>query len=81
VGVEQTSGLRAPVQGDHRMPKGERGREPGWVAWSEHEAAWEDYARRYGKDQSAQRIADRGGFSYRELVDHLGHEPLTWRPR
>lgn len=53
----------------------------GSVEWWEHEQAYEDYSRRYGTRQSAERIAERAGFSYAELVDHLGHEPTTWMPR
>lgn len=61
---------RAPVNGSPR----------GTIAWSEHEKAWEAYHRRHS-GQSAERIAERGGFSYGELVDHLGHEPSTWSVR
>lgn len=53
----------------------------GTVAWSEHLEAWADYARQYGSGQSAERLAERGGFGYSELVEHLGHEPTTWEPR
>lgn len=70
---------RAPVQGDRSMAKGQPGREPGTISWEEHVRAWEEYARRYGRDQSAERIAERGGFGYRELTDQLGHAPETWR--
>lgn len=54
---------------------------PGTVAWWEHERAYADYARRFpgsAQTQSAARLAERGGFSYGELIDHLGHEPTTW---
>lgn len=77
-----TCGRRAPVQYSHDggtkhgityRPHG-----PGTISWAEHEEAWADYGARYG-GQSAERIAERGGFSYGELVDHLGHEPKTWR--
>lgn len=71
---------RAPVQGNPRLPKGELGREPGTIRWEEHLAAYSDYAMRYGSSQTAERLAERGGFGYQELVDHLGHEPMTWRP-
>ena len=70
----------APVQGDPRIPKGMPGRDPDTITWQEHCLAWEDYARRYGRGQSAERIAERGGFGYRELVDHLGHAPTSWEP-
>jgi hypothetical protein len=62
---------RAPVQSDREHPNGS-------VAWWEHEQAWQDYHRRY-PSQDAETIAKRAGFSYAELVDHLGHEPTTWQ--
>lgn len=67
---------RAPVQGDYR-----RKRPPGTVAWSEHLKAWRVYANRFGTYQSAERIAERGGFGFDELIEFLGHAPNTWRPR
>jgi len=70
----------APVQGDHHIAKGQPGREPGTITWAEHLDAYAPYAKRYGRDQSAERIAERGGFGYRELTDQLGHPPKTWRP-
>ena len=71
---------RAPVQGDYRIAKGAPGHRAGTVTWEEHAKAWEDYARRYGRDQSAERIAERGGFGHEELTEHLGHAPTTWEP-
>ena len=72
---------RAPVQASRAGDLGIRDDKPaGSVAWWEHEAAWRDYASRY-PGQSAETIADRCGFSYAELIDHLGHEPTTWVPR
>lgn len=81
-------GRRAPVQGDdgagyppgspyHRP--GAKG--PGTVAWTEHLEAYSSYAARFGHSQSAERLAERGGFGYQEMTDFLGHEPTTWRPR
>lgn len=70
---------RAPVQRNSRIPKDQPGHKPGTVAWWEHEKAWEDYASRYGRGQSAERIAERAGFCYLELTDHLGHAPTTWK--
>lgn len=71
-------GKRAPVRPDAfgAVRKG-----PGTVSWAEHCEAWSDYAGRYGRDQSAERIAERGGFGYFELVGYLGHDPKTWGPR
>lgn len=66
---------RAPVQA-HGAPGGVAGT----VDWEEHCAAWELYAQRYGREQSVERIAERGGFSYSELVLFLGRTPTTWQP-
>lgn len=74
---------RAPVQGQimHGLRSGGPRHIPaGTIAWWEHERAWADYAKRFGKDQSADRIAERGGFGLHELIDHLGGPPSTWRP-
>lgn len=80
------SDRRAPVQRDCWSPPGRCKHAPnapehqgGTVAWEEHAEAWEGYARRYGKDQSAERLAQRGGFGYAEITGHLGHQPKTWR--
>jgi hypothetical protein len=69
---------RAPVQGDPRIKEGLPGNRPGTITWSEHLEAYADYAKRYGTSQSAERLAERGGFGYRELQYHLGRDPLTW---
>lgn len=71
---------RAPVQGI-RDRRGHVVKPAGTVEWSEHVEAWHAYAKRYGTQQSAQRIAERHGFDYEELVEFLGREPTTWRPR
>lgn len=70
---------RAPVQGDYGIPRGKPGHSSGTIAWEEHELAWQAYAKRFGRDQSAERIAERAGFGYQELIDYLGHPPKTWR--
>lgn len=69
-----TTPERARVLRAHR--RGERG--GGTVAWAEHAEAWEVYAKRYGREQSAERINERGGFGYNEIAMLLGHEPTTW---
>jgi hypothetical protein len=78
---------RAPVQQDcYRLPVGtycahtaaSPEHHSGTVAWEEHEEAWADYAIRH-RDQTAERLAQRGGFGYAEITDHLGHPPRTWR--
>jgi len=78
---------RALVQGEgpwyraNALQAGETCKAPGTVSWAEHVAAWTAYAKRYGNGQSAQRIHDRGGFSFSEIAELLGHEPETWEPR
>jgi len=62
------------------MP-GMKGYGPGTVSWLEHLLAWSQYAARYGQSQTAERLAERGGFGYGEMTDYLGHEPATWSPR
>ena len=74
---------RAPVQRDYPwvpVPSTQRRHRPGTIAWSEHVEAWIAYAARYGRGQSAERIAERGGFGYAELTEFLGREPTTWTP-
>jgi hypothetical protein len=82
---------RAPVQGDGRIG----GRPAGTVPWSTHLLAWQGYDAAGHGDQSAERIAQRGGFSYRELqcaiaghYNELMHGcekahpvPDGWKPR
>lgn len=54
-----------PIQASH-------GRQPGFtVPWWLAELAYRDYSRRYGKQQSLARLAERGGFGREELIDHL----------
>lgn len=51
----------------------------GSIAWAEHLECYVKYAARYGKDQSAERLAERGGFGYDEFVVLMGAPPRTWR--
>lgn len=69
-------GKRAPVQGDAEHKKA-----AGSISWDEHLRAWSAYAAKYGRSQTAERLAERGGFSYGELVAFLGVPPSTWSPR
>ena len=83
---------RAPVQKDSRGPRGAPGSVPGTIPWSVHLRAWESYAAAGHGDQRAERVAARGGFSYREiqcaLLGHynefdcaLEHPPVPgWEP-
>lgn len=66
--------MRAPVQPSKKFGKGH-----GTVEWPEHVEAWLEYHKHYS--QSAERVAERGGFGYSELVQFLGHEPTTWKAR
>lgn len=78
---------RAPVQGDTgwelcKAPECWEGRfrqamPPGTISWEEHMEAWRGYADRY-PGQSAERMAERGGFGHWELRKFLGREPTTF---
>ena len=41
------------------------------IPWRLAEIVYEGYSRRYGTDQSLERIAERGGFGILEIADHL----------
>lgn len=58
---------RAPVQGYHGNT----------IPWEVHGLAWEAYAKEYGRKQSAERIAERGGFGTCEMDTLLP----DWRKR
>jgi hypothetical protein len=64
---------RAPVQRDTN-------RSPGTISWGEHLRVWEAYAAKFS-GQSAERIAERGGFGYDEIIMLTGKAPETWEPR
>lgn len=54
---------------------------PGTISWEEYLLAWSVYAKHHGTSQSAEHLAERGGLSYVEVFEYLGHEPKTWAPR
>jgi hypothetical protein len=90
VAVDGTQQRLAPVQGEDRNEDGSapspRPRDgwvvkPGRISWSEHLEAFEAYAEQHGREQGPERMAERGGFSYYELLMFLGHQPKTWEPR
>jgi hypothetical protein len=65
----------APIQMPHygRVPHGIRFRVP----WRIHKKAWQEYAKHYS-GQSAERLADRGGFGLEELIYLLaGEDPSS----
>ena len=76
---------RVNVQGDGEWwrtpPHKVNTKPPGTISWEEHYEAWCIYDSVFHGGQSAERIAERGGFGYLELVRYLGHEPKTWEPR
>ena len=79
-------GRRAPVQGCYpgerkQRKQGEPGYGDGTISWEEHLLAYGAYAVRNGRSQSAERLAERGGFGWFELVEYLGREPASWAPR
>lgn len=82
-------GKRAPVQetirsmigADYIAGWGDRlDKGPGTISWSEYLEAYSNYSARYGTSQSAERLAERGGMSYYELIMFLGRDPVTWSP-
>jgi hypothetical protein len=73
-------GRRAPVQRAVVRPD-RPARSAGTISWAEHLEAFAAYAGKYGSSQSAERLAERGGFGYGELIMFLGHEPTTWEAR
>lgn len=76
--VSCVCGDRAPVQAERSV----RGNKPeGTITWTEYEEAYTVYAGKFGRNQSAERLAERGGFGYWELTTFLGHEPTTWSLR
>lgn len=79
---------RAPVQSDdgYQLPLSHYGRPrgampPGTISWTEHLVVYELYSKRHGHGQDADKIAERGGFGYAEIVSFLGCKPITWKPR
>ena len=73
-------GRRAPMQADSRTEKNPRPHPAGTVAWSEFLLAMAEYTRQYGTQQGPERMAERGGLSWGELVMFLGRDPETWEP-
>jgi hypothetical protein len=53
----------------------------GFISWEEHVKVWELYHKKWSSSQSAERIAERGGFYMDEVVELLGQQPMTWRAR
>ncbi|WNG57385.1 hypothetical protein F0U59_23425 [Archangium gephyra] len=51
-----------PLQADRVAKPG-----PVSIPWPVAERAWAAYSARYGRDQSVERLAQRGGFSWGEM--------------
>lgn len=68
----------APVQGDLLRPADRPAREPGMIEWAEHLEVWRAYVKLCGADQTAERLAERGGFGFDEAAKLLGRELRTW---
>ena len=58
---------RFPLLYSGQRPEGA----PQWIPWWVAATAYEDYAARYGRSQSLQRLAERGGFAPEEMDVHL----------
>lgn len=74
-------GKRANVQRGGGIERGQPGHVPGTITWAEYLLAFADYANRFGRSQSAERLNERGGLCYLELTDRLGRAPETWEPK
>jgi hypothetical protein len=62
-----------PIQGEHGQHRLDRSTIPWWLA----ELAYEQYATYFGRQQSLERLAERGGFGRDELVALLaGKNPI-----
>ncbi len=70
---ERALSRRAPVQADKVNPR------HGTIPWLVHLRAWLAYAAAGHGDQSAERIAERGGFSYDECQRWLGQCARAFR--
>lgn len=59
-----------------KAPYQKKNYKSGTIEWDCHYRAWTNYARKYGISQSAERIAERGGFGEEELDKFFGE---NWR--
>jgi len=62
--------LPFPIQGELGRPRLKSSSIPWWLA----EIAYEHYAKLFGKEQSLERLAERGGFGRDELLTLLRKE-------
>lgn len=73
-------GRRAPVQDERGNGRGPDMPE-GSVSWDEHLEVWTRYAALHGSRQTAERMAERGGFGFYEAQGYLGRPLKTWSVR
>lgn len=59
-----------PVQGLSHVPHGVRFR----ISWEIAEKAYEYYSEKFGKGQSLERLAERGGFDISEIICFLAKQ-------
>ena len=62
-----------PIQADYGI--GDKKKVKSTVPWWLAEIAYEYYAKRFGKTQSLERLAERGGFGREELVMLIRQDP------
>lgn len=72
---------RAPVQAERARIRGMVSVPDGTIAWSEYLEAYTTYSGIFGREQTAERLVERGGFGLFELCHLLGRPPRTWEPR
>lgn len=59
--------------------EGKTWRTGGTIDWEEHLKAWKRYDTIYHNGQSADTIANRGGWHIDDLIEYLGHHPKSFQ--
>lgn len=73
---------KAQIQGEGRRNGSTPDDIPdGFISWDEHNLAWGEFNRRDRSGLSANEIENMGGFSYRQVAELLGHNPVSWELR
>jgi hypothetical protein len=62
---------RLPLPPEEAAPRRFPLQPTGSIPWSVAEVAYTAYVRRYGRSQSLDRLAARGGFGHSELIELL----------
>lgn len=65
-----------PIQGVYKNSEGKQifNGEATHIPWWLAEIAYKEYSRRYGRSQTLERLAERGGFGRDELINLLREE-------